>query len=480
MKTSRTSILITCAVALLLGTLLYARYVFPELTLNSFYCAGEAVRTGNTPYLVEPLRSCEHRAAPTEPLQNAGGVEPAPLPGYALAAFAAFSLLPLKFAHLFFAWLLMAALLVAAYAVARLTGYAFPAVLLAFVPAGFVNLVYGEIPPLIVAAVALAGLFAAQRKYELAGGVAAITMLEPHVGLPCCAALFLWLPRTRKTLLVCGAAAAVASVLALGFERNVDYFRTVLPAQAASELDANDQYSLTRLLYVLGVAGPLALRIGGISYLAMAALGIVLGKVLARRLDEPELIVFLPAATVLLGGSYIHDLQMVFALPAALVLMRHARRGAALLWAATILLAIVWDHQWGIYTPLFFVTPILFPWLIREAPSLRARMLGSAIAIAMLGAVLVTTHHSPNGPAQPSRAPMPAGPLEPQRNASIAWNAWLRANPSESVPTLGDFVTKLPTWFGLIVLIGTGIGMTQLETRGIRRAPAPAAAASGR
>src|ERR1019366_3190331 len=106
MKTSRTSILITCAVALLLGTLLYARYVFPELTLNSFYCAGEAVRTGNTPYLVEPLRSCEHRAAPTEPLQNAGGVEPAPLPGYALAAFAAFSLLPLKFAHLFFAWLL--------------------------------------------------------------------------------------------------------------------------------------------------------------------------------------------------------------------------------------------------------------------------------------------------------------------------------------------------------------------------------------
>jgi len=73
-------------------------------SFKAFYCAGVAVKERADPYRVEPLRACERRLAPSN-LPD-GYVEPAPLPGYAMAPFGALAMLSPRLAALLFATLL--------------------------------------------------------------------------------------------------------------------------------------------------------------------------------------------------------------------------------------------------------------------------------------------------------------------------------------------------------------------------------------
>ena len=70
-----------------------ANHGFPINSYKAFYCGGHAILQGANPYLMEPLRSCEH-AAYVSPSFPSFAVEPAPLPGYSLLALAAIAWLP--------------------------------------------------------------------------------------------------------------------------------------------------------------------------------------------------------------------------------------------------------------------------------------------------------------------------------------------------------------------------------------------------
>lgn len=58
---------------------------------RAFYCGGHVLMMGSDPYRVQPLLACENTVVAGS---ESGVAIPAPLPGYALATFALFALLP--------------------------------------------------------------------------------------------------------------------------------------------------------------------------------------------------------------------------------------------------------------------------------------------------------------------------------------------------------------------------------------------------
>jgi hypothetical protein len=117
-----------------------------------WYCAGEAVNAHADPYLVEPLRSCESRIAPGYS-RAYPWVEPAPLPGYTLTTFSLLARLPFPVVRVCWFYLLVAAIITTAVLLARMARTSTLLVLLCLAMVdGYINLMYGETPPLTVAA----------------------------------------------------------------------------------------------------------------------------------------------------------------------------------------------------------------------------------------------------------------------------------------------------------------------------------------
>jgi hypothetical protein len=282
----------------------------------AFYCGGEAIRTQRDPYLVEPMRSCEARAN----VIPRGVVEPAPLPPITLGFFAVLSFLPYGLASVVWALVLLAALVGAGRALVALAPRVPPIAIWTAMLPGIVyfNGYYGEVPGIAFAGLVFAAYGLRERRTLVAVlGATLAVIFEPHVGGAAWLAMLVFVPRVRVGLVALALVALVGSLAEIGWASAVSYATQVLPQHAASEVAANDQYSLTAILYQAGVPARAALLAGSISYLAALVLGIVGGGAIARRLDAPEFIVFLPAAAVLCGGTFIHDLQMGLAVPLA-------------------------------------------------------------------------------------------------------------------------------------------------------------------
>lgn len=439
----------SCLLAFILIGALYARGAFRESILDTFTCAGQVVSQGFDPYRTEPLRTCELERSDAQRSENGDAVEPAPLPAYALAPFVLLSKLPRTVEHLVFPALLLAAVIVACLAIAELTTFSFPALLLVFAPSTFLNVLYGENTLFAVAGIALAGLAVSRRRYVLAGVAASCSMVQPHIGIAVCLALFLWVPETRRSLLVCAVAAAGLSIALIGVERNIEYFRLVLPGQALSEVYADDQYSLTRMLFFVGLPPSLALRLGTVSYAIMAVFGIWLAKRLSTVLNAPEFIPLLPAAAVLLGGTFLHDVQMNFAIPCAVVLSYRARPHKWLAWFGTPLVAGIFDQ--AIWRPwLLRLTPFAaVPLLTKERWRRHLFASGAAAAIAICALFFGSALRQPT--AAPT--PMPADLLDGRRIASDAWGAYLRSQDPPTRNSPEEWIQRIPTWLGLVCIL---------------------------
>jgi hypothetical protein len=311
---------------------------------NAFYCAGAAVAHGTDPYRAEPLGSCE-RAPQPEPLSTgrAGLAVPAPLPPYALAPFSLLARLPYPLAAFLWALVLVASVGIAIAAMRRASGLPLAGLVATFALGdGYAAVALGQIAPLAIAALALAALFAQERRDAAAGWAAAAAMLEPHVGLPACVALFVWRRGARIPLALAGLFCVGLSLWLTGPAIALEYGRSVVPAHALSELTNEKQFSLSYALHRLGVADAMALRLGTLSYLATLALGCAIAAPLATRLRSPGLIAALPPTLVLVGGPFSHIAQVAAALPAALLLDARLPALRRALVPILIALAIPW------------------------------------------------------------------------------------------------------------------------------------------
>ncbi len=415
----------------------------------AFDCGGKIAAAGGNPYRLQPLLACE-QAAPRG-VYPPGIVEPAPLPGYALAFFSLFRWFDFSTAAFCWTTLSLMAIVVATWALARATGLPWYPIAAALAPnAAFFNLVSGELAPICIAALSLSALLLARRRYVGAALAAAVTMIEPHVGLAACLALFLFAPKTRLTLVLAGLACGAASIAAVGLTGTAEYFQAVLPAHARSELLANDQFSLTWVLHELGVPAEAALRAGSISYAVMLVLGLVLARPWAAALRSPELIVTLPPAAVLIGGVFIHGVQMPIALPAALFLAARCRPSdRPLAFAGVALIAIPWEAVGGgrLIAALSLAVLLTFaldgrfgrPW---------PRRLATAAAGTILVAFLAS--HAP--PAQAVSVPSPL--KDPNAPASANWQQYVAASHR---PTTPDAVArKALVWSGFLAVALAG------------------------
>jgi hypothetical protein len=425
--------------------------VAPMGGFAAFTCGGQAVGEHRNPYLVEPLLTCE-RALPPYHYDATGTVEPAPLPPFVLAAFIPLARLPFNVAFVLFALLQIAAIAAAVWALDRLTNFGVPFIGAALlITALFRNIGFGEVPPIVIGVLCLAALLIARGRFRAGAVVAAVSLCEPHVAAPVLLAMFVAFPRTRLTLVAIGVALGLVSIAAVGLDTTVAYFSTVVPQHAASEVWANDQFSLTWLLHQFRIADAPALRIGALSYVVISALGIFAALRVAKRFARPDLVVLVPAAFAMIGGTFIHDIQLPIAIPAAIVLLRvlpQPQRPLVLL--AIALLAVPWYPDRGTeMLALAALAVLLWNAPTHVASARLPRFAWTVGGCALYVLAMIGIHVAPS--LVPVFAAHPDIAGAPRDIASTVWGRFVRET-SYGYSTPQDIVEKLAPEIALLAI----------------------------
>jgi hypothetical protein len=454
--------------ALGLQTEVVARTGFLMGDFRAFYCAARVASHGADPYHIEPLRSCEISLGRTAFFKRSRGVViPAPLPGYVLAALVPLALLPFGAAAVLWAAIVILAWIACVATLARFARVPWEVALAVFaLSLGTLSLPFGEVVPLALAFIGMSAYFAWRGRWTAAALCAAGTMLEPHLGLPVCVALAIWERRTRVALGLSVCALGAGSLTFLGSATNLEYFVSVLPAHALSEIARDTQYSLTAVLYSLGAAQSVALRAGAVWYVAMLALGALLGGKLAGQTKNGAFLVCVPPAFAVFGGTFIHATQIAVALPAALLLIACPNKeGRTLALVALFVLAVPWS--W-VVSPAFLIAP-LFPiaylaWQFWGG-NVRA-ILVAAFAAAALSTLLIALPRP-----EPHAAVHNVVPVIDARLAESSWSTFTQASSTNGIAA---WMVRIPTWAGLLLLLSLIIreaGALQVGVAALRYSP---------
>ena len=374
-----------------------------------------------------------------------GYVEPAPLPGYVLVLFAALSTLSPRAAAEIFVLILAFAAILSARALAATIPAPGYAVLLTLAPLTLLNVAYGETSPLAMLAICAAAWCLATRRWRWAGVAVALALIQPNIGLPAALAVLLFVPRSRGAIIVTGAMLAAISVAVLGIHANVEYLARVLPLIANAEIVASDQYSLSRLLYVLGTPAGAALFFGKIWFVCAAIVGIVMARRCSGE-SHRELLALVPPAAVTLFGIYLHDIQVIIALPAAIVLAaRTTAPGRTIAAVCLTLLVVVWTQPARLVV-LAVNAAGAFGGILAVLPGSAGRRIlsASAAAVAAIAAIVLIAHASAPAAVQLVTHPFDSMPDE---LSPIAWGRYLRATPALMRPVV---LPQIMTWLGLI------------------------------
>ncbi|HEY6326424.1 MAG TPA: hypothetical protein VIW73_07950 [Candidatus Cybelea sp.] len=423
---------------------------FPWKTMDEFadfYCAGSALDRHASPYTYEPLHGCEHAVNAGASLRdqifqrNPAVAFPAPQPPYDFVPFMALARLSTGAARSIDAVAIVAAVALCVAAIADL-GVPIVAVAAALLLSVlFASLNTAQIVPFALLALVVCGWLVRRRSYALAGVAAALTAIEPSLGAAAMVATLVFVPRARATLLLTAAALGLVAVSLVGIGGLVQYVGGVLPAHAAAEIGFPFQYSLT---YVLAYAhAPAALaRLGGaLSYLVVVALGLYAAPQAAAALERRELLVFLPALCAVIGGAFVHQEELCFALPALLVLATSTRgRPQSTFAAALCVLAIPWILVWGMkqlfLASMFVCAAILLPLRVERWSAL---LIFCGIGIALY---LFELH--------PPHLPLPAAMTHPYPAAALAEAAWRDYTARRGSSDVLWIAIKLPAWAALV------------------------------
>ncbi|HMF29466.1 MAG TPA: glycosyltransferase family 87 protein [Candidatus Cybelea sp.] len=467
MRLSKTLWLAVAICAIVFSLVAFWRFSSGSLLsdFRAFYCAGQLSLHAIDPYRQEPLYSCEARQVAPILWHAVGHVtDPAPLPPYALALFVPLSLLPFAVAAVTWTLVLVAAWVAVIVALRILTGYPWSALVAAVLFAATMSLSLGQLAPVAIALTTVAALLLYYERPVWAGAVTALALVEPHVALPSCIAVFLAVRRSRLPLVFVALALAAVSML-FGAQRNIEYVLYVLPAHALSDVPDVGQYSLTVLAHVLGLSDGGAAHAGTLWYLIIGALGIATACRVAKRLAFQPLVVALPVAFAVFGGPYVHWQQVAGAIPAALLLASRERRASPLLTAAIVGLAVPWLYAvgWGFLIPGAVAVLGIIVWeLCKRRPVVMAVTIAAAFAI-----LLLLNHALSNT----SPSPPFAIAVSPNAWADESWGAYVRARIPIGSGLL--FWLHVPTWCALAGVVASGMRAAWGTLRPVRFAVMP-------
>ena len=450
LRISGVALLAACCTILPLGAQLYGDRAGGWLMVDfrAYYCAALAQREGADPYYAQPLHECERATPPPYYRAPAAVTVPAPYPPYVLALLAPLTLLPFDAAAIVW-WLLLAgAVVFAAWALAAIAAQPFVVAWAGFaLSVGLATFSSGNLMPIGLVMLIAAALSVARGRIRLAVPFIALSMVEPQVALPAAIALFVAFPQIRLGLVAAAIALAGLSIAGGGFAQSVAYLTTVVPAHALSEVSRDNQYSLATVVAALGVPDASAALAGSVSYLLMAAIGVLAGPRLARRYGDPALILLVPTAFALLGGSFVHTAEIGAAVPAALLLYLRAGAYRGWLFAALVLLAVPWMMATSaaiFLAPLFPVAYLTYALWRRE----RAYALAAAVASFAALALLFAMAAHPTAVAHAVGNPHVYPPIDP-RLAEASWRQFVLGNVTNR-PIM--WLLRLPTWIGLAAL----------------------------
>ena len=421
-------------------------------SFRAFYCAGYAANVHADVYRVEPMASCEQRVTPG--LLPAGAVEPAPIPGYAIAPFRVLATLSFKDAASVYFAVVWLCIVLSAWILGDLLRVPKYAILLCMMPLALLNAAFGDLPPMVVFALCVSGWCLRAQRYALAGVAAAAAMMQPHIGMGALVALFLLVPRSRMAILCAVAVLAALSVAAIGLPENLEYFRVALPAQELSELRAADQFGLAHVLYGLGMSSRSAIAAAQIETIVMLVAGIAAGRRAAAAWNAPEALAFLPPAALLLGGLYSHDIEILAALPAALLIAVYARGAASYAaWLGLSLLSMLWTQHPGRAVMLLNGVAVISAALV----ALRGRTVvrvaaGAAVALLLTLTLRATFRRPPDAlvDAAPVKVASAASDL-----GAAAWRTYIESSPARTFEGKSQIIARAAAWsgIGLVLLV---------------------------
>jgi hypothetical protein len=449
------AIVVAALAALVLQGGVVARAGFIVGDFRAFYCAARVASHGADPYRTEPLRSCETGIGMGRFFERNRGVTiPAPLPGYAIAALVPLALLPFAAAATIWTLLLLLAWLACVATLSRFAGIAWETALAVFaLSLGMLSLPFGEVVPISVACICLCAYFAWKGAAVPAALAAGGSMIEPHLGLPVCIALACWRPATRVPLAAALLMLGALSIATLGVRTNVEYFTSVLPAHALSEATRDTQYSLTAVLAAFGLPQTTAVRAGTLWYIVMLIAGAFVAGLLAKKTRNDAFLVCVPPAFAVFGGTFIHVTQIAAAVPAAVLAVNYAKRPyRELALVALVLLAVPWG--WSISPALTLAPVIPIGYLAWYATN---RNLVAGLLAAIGGTILLFGFQELYTIAAPHFG---AHLTAPKIDASLPEASWSGYSRDNSSGTLAAWAVRLPTWFGLALLLGLVIRET--------------------
>jgi hypothetical protein len=410
-----------------------------------FWCAGQAALDGADPYLTEPLRTCEQRYGTPAVTASPNLVMPFVLPPYDVPAFALLARLPLTVSGLLFTVLGVVALIAGIVLVARSVRVplALSAAALSM-SVGLPSLVLGQIVPFELAALAATAFAVSRRRDALAGACAVLTLFAPHVGAFVVLTMLVLLPRARLALGIGIAALGLVTVFAGGPARTS--YLAALAQQAAAEARSNEQYSLTFALTFFHTPAGVALALGTVSTCVMLVAAVLLSRA-AYRAGATSAVVYLPAACAVLGGTFVHITQIALAVPAALLFHEHApdRTSRALGSSAVLLLAVPWPDAVLVKAAL---APALVVLGVTTWYAFGGELRRTAAVVVACWLLLIPIENRPP-PA------VPVAVLERSPGTVLASVSWMQAVRQRTSFAPRDLLVKLPTWAGLLAVVGS-------------------------
>ncbi|MGZ3509051.1 MAG: hypothetical protein ACXVAC_11705 [Vulcanimicrobiaceae bacterium] len=446
------AVVVVCTLLPLVAqTWIVGRAGFMMGDFHAFYCAARVAAHGADPYRTEPLRTCEIKSGLSFVYdKNHEVAVPAPLPAYTIAALVPFSVLPFTLAALLWAGLLLAALFICIVTLVKFAGVTWETALAAFaLSVGVVSIPFGEIVPLALAAICAAAFFAWQGRWRASAVAAAVSMIEPHLGLPVCVALAVWAPVTRLPIGISFAVLGAVALAAVGLSTNVEYLSSVLPAHALSEAARDTQYSLTSVLAALGVNDVTAVHAGSLWYLGMLVAGTIVAGLLAKKTQNAAFLACVPPAFAVFGGTFIHISQIAAAIPATVLMLSYVQgKRRSIIALALLLLVVPWTWAALPSVSLALAFPIAYLAWKSWGRSARAAMIAAIAAGSLLIGLSMLYR---DAVAQPVH--IYAGTAIDNNLAEATWSAYTRR---QSTNSFAVWAARIPTWTGLFLLLAFG------------------------
>jgi hypothetical protein len=279
--------------------------------------------------------------------------------------------------------------------------------------------------------------------------------------------MLLWVARARVVVVAVCAVLGVIALGTLGFAANLEYARSVVTAQALAEAPFDIQLSVTWLLWFFGSGESAALHVASFEYAAMLVAGPPLGRLLATRLSRREMLVVVPAAAAVLGGTYLHVFQLAVAIPCALVLAARVRAARVPAWIAVALLAVPWEATGSrLIVAMSAAALATIAWTALRGRTNLVRAVAACAAVAFVAFEPVAVAHVSTAVVRPAPAAATflATGVDP-RLASGAHGVALRARPRRVEASWQTFARKTPEWAGLAALIAALAAATFAATK---------------